>query len=330
LLLGRWQLSEFSVDAPQVWVQRDAQGSGTGRASSVMPAVRPSQKDDGSPTKFLLQALNIRNGQLMFQDQLAGDDSFKVSPLNLALTDLSTLPEAGGYRLHAALGDGTQLDWKGSLQLQPLQSSGEATIRGFTLASVWDYVKPYFNIAKPQGTLSVQASYQFDLKGKTPQLQISPFSAELKGLQMQAPSTALPALLTLRGGHFDLQGKQLSMQQIALEGGSLEAMRAQDGSLDWLAAASPGCRTPAKAAPKQSAPSPWQVKVEDIKLANWQYRFTMPVLPRRCKWGHRCRCCMPALNWTRNMVSAWTSWLVNWPTSSWAMLPSQRKSPWPS
>jgi hypothetical protein len=24
LLLGRWQLSEFSVDAPQVWVQRDA------------------------------------------------------------------------------------------------------------------------------------------------------------------------------------------------------------------------------------------------------------------------------------------------------------------
>jgi hypothetical protein len=34
-----------------------------------MPAVRPSQKDDGSPTKFLLQALNIRNGQVMFQDQ---------------------------------------------------------------------------------------------------------------------------------------------------------------------------------------------------------------------------------------------------------------------
>jgi hypothetical protein len=127
-----------------------------------------------------------------------------VSPLNLALTDLSTLPEAGGYRLHAALGDGTQLDWKGSLQLQPLQSSGEATIRGFTLASVWDYVKPYFNIAKPQGTLSVQASYQFDLKGKTPQLQISPFSAELKGLQMQAPvaSTALPASVHAQGWAF--------------------------------------------------------------------------------------------------------------------------------
>lgn len=282
LLLGRWQLSEFSVDAPQVWVQRDAQGQWNW-ARFIRDASGPAQakKEDSGPTKFLLQAMNIRNGQVLFQDRLAGDDNFRVSPLNLALTDVSTLPEAGGYRLHAALGDGTQLDWKGSLQLQPLQSSGEATIRGFTLASVWDYVKPYFNIAKPQGTLSVQASYQFDLKGKSPQLQISPFSAELKGLQMQAPGTqhrfALP-LLTLRGGHFDLQGKQLSMQQIALEGGSLEAMRAQNGSIDWLAALPAASDTtppkPGQADQKASAPSPWQVKVEDIKLANWQYRFT--------------------------------------------------------
>ena len=278
LLLGRWQLSEFSVDAPQVWVQRDGQGLWNW-ARFISDASGPAQpkKDDGSPTKFLLQALNIRNGQLMFQDQLAGSDSFKVSPLNLALTDLSTLPEAGGYRLHAALGDGTQLDWKGSLQLQPLQSRGEASIRGFTLASIWEYVKPHFNIARPQGTLSLQASYQFDLKGKTPQLQISPFSAELKGLQMQAPGTqhrfVLP-LLQLKGGRFDLQHSQLSLQQIALDGGSLEAQRMADGSLDWLAAlpASPAAGSTSTASSK-AAPSPWQVKVEDIKLANWQYRF---------------------------------------------------------
>lgn len=279
LLLGRWQLSEFSVDAPQVWIKRDVQGQWNW-ARFISDASGPAQpkKDDGSPSKFLLQALNIRNGQLMLQDRLAGNDNFKVSPLNLALSDISTLPEAGGYRLHAALGDGTQLDWKGSLQLQPLQSSGSASISGFTLASVWDYVKPYFNVDKPQGALSVQASYQFDLKGKTPQLQISPFSAELKGLQMQAPASQhhfdLP-MFKLSGGQFDLQRHLLSIRQIALEGGSLQAMRAQDGKLDWLAALpAPAAATTAKAAPKPSAPSPWQVKVEDIKLANWQYRFT--------------------------------------------------------
>ncbi|WP_159875405.1 DUF748 domain-containing protein [Aquitalea denitrificans] len=278
LLLGRWQLSEFSVDVPKVWVQRNAQGQWNW-ARFISDASGPAQpkKDDGSPTKFLLQALNIRNGQVMFQDRLAGTDSFKVSPLNLALTDLTTLPEAGGYRLHAALGDGTQLDWKGSLQLQPLQSSGTASIRGFTLASIWEYVKPHFNIAKPQGTLSVQASYQFDLKGKQPQLQISPFSAELKGLQMQAPGTqhrfVLPSL-QLKGGRFDLQHSQLSLQQIALDGGSLEAQRMADGSLDWLAAL-PASKAAGAASTENSkaAPSPWQVKVEDIKLANWQYRF---------------------------------------------------------
>jgi hypothetical protein len=282
LLLGRWQLSEFSVDAPQVWIQRDAQGQWNW-ARFIQDASGPAQpkKQDSAPAKFLLQALNIRNGQILFQDRLAGNDNFRVSPLNLALTDVSTLPEAGGYRLHAALGDGTQLDWKGSLQLQPLQSSGSASIRGFTLASVWDYVKPHFNVDKPQGVLSVQASYQFDLKGKSPQLQISPFSAELKGLQMQAPGSqhrfTLP-LLKLSGGQFDLQHSLLSMQQIALEGGSLEAMRAQNGSIDWLAALPAATDSaPAKAGQadqKAPAPSPWQVKVEDIKLANWQYRFT--------------------------------------------------------
>ncbi|MBV8679332.1 MAG: DUF748 domain-containing protein [Aquitalea sp.] len=277
LLMGRWQLAEFSVDAPQLWVKRDAQGQWNW-ARFIHDASGPAQpkKDDSPPPKFLLQALNIRQGQVMFQDELASNEQLKVAPLNLALTDLSTLPEAGGYRLHAALGDGTQLDWKGSLQLQPLQSSGEASIRGFTLASVWDYIKPQFNVAAPQGELSAQARYHFDMSGKSAQLQVSPFNAQLKGLQLQAPGSphrfVLPTL-NVSGGRFDLQHSQLSIQQLALEGGSLEALRRQDGMIDWLTALPQHTAQPA-AQHSGGKPSPWQVKVDDIKLANWQYRFS--------------------------------------------------------
>lgn len=279
LLLGRWQLSEFAVDAPKLWVKRDGQGQWNW-ARFISDASGPAQpkKQDSAAPKFLLQALAIRNGQIMVNDQLAGgNEQFKVSPLNLQLTDISTLPEAGGYRLHAALGDGTQLDWKGSLQLQPLQSTGEASIRGFTLASVWDYIKPQFNIAKPQGELSAQASYHFDLSGKHAQLQISPFNAQLKGLLMQAPSSqhhfSLPTL-NVSGGSFDLQGSRLAIKQVALEGGSLDAMRMQNGVIDWmLALPQKSAAAPAATAHKEAA-SPWSIAVEDIKLANWQYRLT--------------------------------------------------------
>ncbi len=276
LLIGRWQAAEFSVDKPQLWVERDDKGEWNW-ARFIKDASGPpkaKEADDKAMPRLLLESFRLRQGAVYLHDKLADPDaSFRVSPLNIALTDVSTLPEAGGVKLHAGLQDGTRFDWKGSLELQPLRSSGDISMVGLKLATVWDYIKPSLNLDSPKGELSASVRYRFDMSGKALQLTLDPFSAQLKGLEAHAPGTrhelVLPTL-QVSGGKFDLASHSVNIASVALNGGRLDARRMENGVIDWLAAVPAGKSAPSQA---DSKPSPWRVKVDAIRLSDWHYRL---------------------------------------------------------
>ncbi|MTD32683.1 DUF748 domain-containing protein [Paludibacterium sp. dN 18-1] len=226
--------------------------------------------------KLLVQEFAIQQGQVQLSDQLGGaHERFNLSPVNFRLTDLSTLPENGAYTLHAVLADGAQFDWKGSLRLQPLQSSGEARVRGFRLASIWDYVKPQFAVAPPKGELALQARYQFDLSGKQAQLTVAPFAAKLNHLQLTAPSSGsvirLPQL-ALNNGHFDLQRHAVNLGQVTLSGAQIALQRQSNGLIDWQAALPPS--KPTAPSPAATPAAPWSVQLPSLRLENWALDYT--------------------------------------------------------
>ncbi|WP_434629181.1 DUF748 domain-containing protein [Chromobacterium sp. CV08] len=276
LLLGRWQASEFTLDSPQLWLDRDAAGMWNW-SRFVSDVSGPPKLEDGTAPEKLprlrISALNLRNGQLRFSDHGDGQhERFQLMPIGISLSNLSTLAENGSYALHAELQGGGRFDWKGSMRLQPLQSSGEASMQDLPLASVWDYVRPYFATAKPGGELSVNARYQFDMSGKTPDLTVSALSAGLSGLKLAAPGgggeLSLPEV-KLDGGALDLSRSLLTVAKIELNRGRVSAGRDAAGNLDWLRALPPAAPKPAKPA-KPARPSPWLVKVESIRFNDWQ------------------------------------------------------------
>jgi hypothetical protein len=284
LLLGRVALDELTLDAPQLLASRNAAGQWNW-ARLAADAAGPAQAkpQDSQPLKLVMTRLALNKGRIQLQDALAGGLQRQVLPLSLQLNDVSTLPGSDGrYRLAAALDDGTQLDWQGSLQLQPLQSDGVLKVRDLTLASVWPYVQPHLKLAAPAGKLGLTVPYHFDLKGKTLQLASRSFAASLQGLALQAPGSRSPfklASLTLAGGQLDLATRQLDIARLTLAGGELATVLNRQGRADWLAALpqTGAAASPAtgQAAATQPAANPgWQLQLPAITLQDWQLRAT--------------------------------------------------------
>lgn len=278
LLLGRVSLAELALDAPQLLASRDAAGQWNwARFAADAAGPAKAEPKDSEPVKLLIARLAIKEGRIQLQDALAGDVQRQVLPLDLQLKDLSTLHGSDGrYRLAAALDDGTQLDWQGSLQLQPLQSDGVLKVRNLTLAAVWPYVQPHLKLAAPAGKLGLTVPYHVDLKGKALQLGSQGFAANLQGLALQAPAGGSPfklASLTLGGGQFDLASRRLAIRQLTLSGAKLATVLDRQGRVDWLAAIPPAA--PAKPAQAKADSGPgWQLQLPAITLQDWQLRAT--------------------------------------------------------
>lgn len=276
LLLGRWQASEITLDTPQLWLERDAQGKWNWEKLAA-DISGPARLDSGSTPEKLprlkIDAINLRGGQIRVSDHEVGQaERFKLMPINLSLSNLSTLAENGRYALHAELDGGGRFDWRGSMQLQPLQSIGEAHIHDLPLAAAWDYVHPYFAVEKPQGSLSVDARYQLDLSGKTPELTMSSLSAKLQSLKLKGPAGSALELpeLKVEGGALDLSHALLTVERVELNGGRLRAGRDAQGRLNWMQAF-PSAQT---AQPAAAKPSPWLVKLENIRFNDWRAAWT--------------------------------------------------------
>jgi len=273
LLIGRWRVSELQLDQPQLNLSRDAAGIWNWARFAREVAGKPSAGSKaGSTPRIQIDAFRLTAGRLHLLDAVANPgQTISIQPLNLSLTDISTLPEPGGIRLQAGLEGGGQLEWKGNLQLQPLQSAGQMTLRDLPLAGIWPYVHPYVKLPAPAGAVSLSSHYRFDLRGKAAQLVLDPFSLELKGLRLSDPQhrqTAALRQLRVEAGRFDLQKQAVSIGKIALEGGTIEALRQPDGVINWASA------LPASSAQPAAAPAPWSLKVGEIALDGWHARLT--------------------------------------------------------
>jgi hypothetical protein len=152
--------------------------------------------------------------------------SVTFAPVNLELAGISTLPDnEGHYALAASLSSGGLLAWNGNVSLQPLASSGEISIRGMKLSTVWQFLRDELSVAEPSGGLVLAGRYGFVYEESKPALGVSRLQAEVSGLAL-APAGDAPALVALRS-------IRISDARFALGNRELRASVSDDGTLDW-------------------------------------------------------------------------------------------------
>jgi hypothetical protein len=286
LLIGHWRARLLALDHAQLYLTRGPQGLWNW-VRLAQDAAGPTSAHPGASAtpKLWLDWLRISSAEIHVLDQQGKNPNrYDIAQFNFNLHDLSTLPTDGGYQLSAMMGRDTRLDWRGSLQLDPLVSFGHVRLSGFQLASVWNYVTPYMRLAPPRGTLLVDLDYQFNLKKAQPYLSLVSIYSRLDGMQLQSPDGQQHfnlQQLAFEDGVFDLQKHSLFFKRIRLSGGDFSAARDASGQLDWLAAlppptpaASAQVSASAKAAGKRASAPGWKLQVNQLSLADWKLALT--------------------------------------------------------
>ena len=223
-------------------------------------APAPAKKGE-EPFPFLLRKLKLAKGSLWFLRQQEGRPGrLRVIPINLELSDLSTLPElcglpedCGPFNLTAASAQNERLVWRGRLGLSPLASSGRVSLEGWKLATLYELAPEAAElIAPPQGTVDLSAEYKMSLDDGGLKLELDPIKLSARqvglaplsggpGLSLEGLSAAGKLSLNRTGEKAPagaLTGLQASLSKLALGAKgrepllTLDSLEATGGSLD--------------------------------------------------------------------------------------------------
>lgn len=242
-------LSELTIDAPYARVTK-AQDEGfiwdawlpakptTEQQTDVEPA------EASQPFPVMIDAFNFNKATVDFED-FSRKTPFKkhIGPMDLALTNLSTLPnDEGNYQLTIVLpqtdlpqGDQTaEFHWQGNIGIHPFFSEGRLELNQLAVRTLWDYIQDEVYYEPLNGALAVSFDYQL-LTKDTLELVLNNGRIKLSNLVLagKGETEAVVELTSqeINGLFFDLQSKQVSIDQTKTSGLSVAAERLSDGSI---------------------------------------------------------------------------------------------------
>lgn len=243
-----WTFHQIRIDQPQVNVAI-AQGGAMNWDALVRALQRgpkPAQPSDTLP-RVVIEQLQIAGGTLRYADaNRTHPYATRLTPLNVQVNDLSTLPKARGqYAISLALPEQkATLRWKGYVGVNPLVSGGQAELTGLDLAAAARAVPNLSSTLQiTSGTASIHAAYSA-VQGQQGWLwAINDLGAQIQTLAARVGAAAVQwQSLKLDQAKIDGSERTASMQSLSLDGLSatsgsdqlqFRTAQWQGAQLDW-------------------------------------------------------------------------------------------------
>ncbi len=247
------------------------------------PSEEPEPAHDEGLPRLVIDRFVLVDGAIEYTDRTKAQPvSERLDSLDLRVDAISTLPDnQASHHITAAFDDGSALDWRGHLSLEPLSSEGDLRLEGFKLATPWPFIKDRLALERPEGQLSVGAHYRFNQSIERTELTLSEIGLDLAGLRLVPKGGKQPLLelQSVKAGHcsFDLNEQSLAIPEWTVGPGAVRSTIAPDGTLDWQQVASSGASnpSPAASAPPPAEPAkPWRIAIESFKLADLALQLT--------------------------------------------------------
>jgi hypothetical protein len=275
LFTGEWRFQEIELNgfSSRVVLHKD----GTFNFSDLIPAPAASAPPPATSSKpsrpIRIGKLTIISAAFGFTDEGRPTPfSTEVAPLSFTIEDFRTVDGPGApYAFAATTEAGESFDWRGTLSVNPVRSTGEFSIGKLALKKYAPYYADRMRADILDGTLDVAAHYTIDLTEGARVLGLNNGVIKLSNLQVaergvSSPAIELPAL-TITGISADGVKPSAGIQRISLAQAHLRVRREADGALNLLTMLTPE-KAPAApaviatAAPAASAP----VALPDVKL----------------------------------------------------------------
>lgn len=232
-----WVFDGIRLDAPDATVV--LQADGRLNWSPLLEALKGKDEKSGSALPRLdIQSFTLAGGKIDFNDKRAAFAT-RIEPLDLELSDISTLPDdQGRYKISARTSFGARVHWQGEATLNPLVVAGSVGIESLNLASLAPYVKDALSVASPAGSASLSTNYRLAYRAGRLDLNLDKLSAALAGVRLKAgnPIAADIAVdvVEARDGSFDLARNSLTLGALNFKGGRVDLQRPAGSPLKLL------------------------------------------------------------------------------------------------
>lgn len=280
-------LSAVKLTKPVASLERRADGRFN--FSEVMEKLSaPAAEDEQPPPTaestdlpILIHQLAMEEGQIGWLDLQAGPNAGEnVSPLNLTVTGVGTQPGTlAKVDLSFKLGSGGNLTWRGDLDLTALSSKGQLKLDGLALTKVWQlFLKDQLPLEIVDGQLALQTDYAFSSTDAGTQVLLTNAGADVKQLSLTEPGKSESlinlASLAVDGIKLDLQKQQLDIASVSSSNALIKSWLQADGQINYQSLFA-GDQTAATAvASENEAVKPWDIRLGELTLANYQVDFT--------------------------------------------------------
>lgn len=174
--------------------------------------------------RFDIRSFVLANGKVDYTDRRRTDGfATRVEPLDLELTDLSTLPgDEGKFRIAARTLIGAQVDLVGQVDLNPVMVAGTLSLTDLQLAQFAPYLGNVLPVP-PEGVARLAASYRVGNDGGKLDATVEQIEAKLTGLRVTLKDAAGPVAATdsieVKAGRFHLDSQELAIGSIVVNGG---------------------------------------------------------------------------------------------------------------
>jgi len=270
-----WVFRDVTVTHPFAHVIR--RKDGTFNFDNLMDTNAAAAAKPGPPAALpavVVESLRI-DGASLEADDLTAPFHDKVAPVDLQLTDFSTLSNAASAFAFSAVTDAEEkFAASGKITVQPLQVSGNVKVTGLDLKRYEAYLAPFTRAEVAGGKLDAGADYQLAAGPNGPDATVTHGTAALAGLRVTSPDSgetvvSIPTLNVLLD-EASLGRKTAHVRSIKSSGGSLLVRQNKDGGINLLALLVTNAPPAAAPTPEPAAAgAPWTAQVDEVAFGDY-------------------------------------------------------------
>jgi hypothetical protein len=300
LLLQKVAFDEIRIAMPFVKARVGREGKMNLTSLAPPPAETEQHPTPPSrePKKMIpveIDQLEIEQGILEYRDESKPRPvMIDVVPFQILLRNFTTVhsqESASAYAFTAEIGKGEKIDWEGTFSLEPVESDGKVNLSGIKLRTFYQAVRDKFQFDVPRGTVSLSASYHFDLRDQAPQVTVKNGTVSVQNLAVVErggidPVVNIPSL-GVEGIRVDLHKQTIDVVKVHSADARFEAWMDPGGVINFqplftpLGGRSATTEKPTTAENDQVKPAkPWSITVDEVALRNYGAAFEDRTLVR--------------------------------------------------
>ena len=281
VFIGEWRFQEIALDGFSSRVELNKDGSFNFSDLIPPPSPVPASAASSKPGWPLrIKKLAVTSAALNFNDHSrAAPFATVVGPVSFTLDHFRTVgdPKAP-YSFSAVTETGETFNWRGTVSIDPVRSTGDFSVGGLSLKKYAPYYADRMRADVLGGTLDVSAHYAIDFGDGAHVATIDNATVKLTGLQVAergatTPVVELPSFV-IEGLSADGLKPSAVIKRIVFDQPSLHVRRDKDGSINLLTMLTPApsvvSPTAAVAVPVAAAATPAApAALPDVKLGEF-------------------------------------------------------------